>query len=99
MGALETRDEPAATAAVLGAHDAGVPAEDLLLDVIGSVQAGIGAEWAAGRIGVAQEHAAIAIQDRAFTAFTESRHHRRIRREGTRCNRDGTGQADTAPAR
>ncbi|CAM5668260.1 hypothetical protein [Streptomyces narbonensis] len=33
--ALEARDEPAATAAVLGAHDAGVPAEDLLLGVIG----------------------------------------------------------------
>ncbi|MER6479338.1 cobalamin B12-binding domain-containing protein [Streptomyces filamentosus] len=67
--ALETRDEQAATAAVLGAHDAGVPAEDLLLDVIGPVQAEIGAEWAAGRIGVAQEHAATAIQDRVVGAL------------------------------
>ncbi|WP_037707374.1 B12-binding domain-containing protein [Streptomyces griseus] len=67
--ALETRDERAATAAVLGAHDAGVPAEDLLLDVIGPVQAGIGAEWAAGRVGVAQEHAATAIQDRVVGAL------------------------------
>ncbi|MFC8511195.1 B12-binding domain-containing protein [Streptomyces sp. NPDC057411] len=67
--ALEARDETAAAAAVLGAHDAGVPAEDLLLDVIGPVQAGIGAEWAAGRIGVAQEHAATAIQDRVVAAL------------------------------
>ncbi|MFE5913998.1 B12-binding domain-containing protein [Streptomyces wedmorensis] len=67
--ALEARDEPAATAAVLGAHDAGVPAEDLLLDVIGSVQARVGAEWATGRIGVAQEHAATAIQDRVVAAL------------------------------
>ncbi|WP_033211485.1 cobalamin B12-binding domain-containing protein [Streptomyces wedmorensis] len=67
--ALEARDEPAATAAVLGAHDAGVPAEDLLLDVIGPVQARVGAEWATGRIGVAQEHAATAIQDRVVAAL------------------------------
>ncbi|MEU5217049.1 cobalamin B12-binding domain-containing protein [Streptomyces sp. NPDC020807] len=67
--ALEARDEAAATAAVLGAHDAGVPAEDLLLDVIGPVQAAIGAEWAAGRVGVAQEHAATAVQDRVVAAL------------------------------
>ncbi|MFH9738768.1 B12-binding domain-containing protein [Streptomyces roseolus] len=68
--ALETRDEPAATAAVLGAHDAGVPAEDLLLDVIGAVQARVGTEWAADRIGVAQEHAATAIQERVVAALS-----------------------------
>ncbi|MFF0482903.1 B12-binding domain-containing protein [Streptomyces sp. NPDC004435] len=67
--ALEARDEQAAAAAVLGAHDAGVPAEELLLDVIGPVQARIGAEWAADRIGVAQEHAATAIQDRVVAAL------------------------------
>ncbi|MFE9045581.1 B12-binding domain-containing protein [Streptomyces sp. NPDC007818] len=67
--ALEARDEPAAAAAVLDAHDTGVPAEDLLLDVIGPAQARIGAEWAAGRIGVAQEHAATAIQDRVVAAL------------------------------
>ncbi|MGW6540879.1 cobalamin B12-binding domain-containing protein [Streptomyces sp. NPDC055051] len=67
--ALEARDERAAAAAVLGAHDAGVPAEELLLDVIGPVQARIGAEWAADRIGVAQEHAATAIQDRVVAAL------------------------------
>ncbi|MFG3193696.1 cobalamin B12-binding domain-containing protein [Streptomyces omiyaensis] len=67
--ALAARDEAAATAAVLDAHDAGAPAEDLLLDVIGAVQARVGAEWAAGRIGVAQEHAATAIQDRVVGAL------------------------------
>ncbi|MEX0172789.1 cobalamin B12-binding domain-containing protein [Streptomyces sp. LMG1-1-1.1] len=84
--ALEARDEPAATAAVLGAHDAGVPAEDLLLDVIGPAQARVGAEWAAGRIGVAQEHAATAIQDRVVAALA----HRTA--DGTR-PRPETGEA------
>ncbi|MFB7512017.1 B12-binding domain-containing protein [Streptomyces sp. NPDC056144] len=82
--ALDARDEQAATAAVLGAHDAGVPAEDLLLDVIGPVQAGIGVEWAAGRIGVAQEHAATAIQDRVVAALAH-------RAEGTAAPRPETG--------
>ncbi|MFF5927920.1 cobalamin B12-binding domain-containing protein [Streptomyces hydrogenans] len=67
--ALGARDEAAATAAVLDAHDEGAPAEDLLLDVIGPVQARLGGEWAAGRIGVAQEHAATAIQDRVVAAL------------------------------
>ncbi|MEU8760310.1 cobalamin-dependent protein [Streptomyces sp. NPDC048659] len=84
--ALEARDEPAATAAVLGAHDAGIPAEDLLLDVIGPVQAGIGAEWAAGRIGVAQEHAATAIQDRVVSVLAH-------RTAGAAGPRPGTGEA------
>ncbi|MER7950595.1 cobalamin B12-binding domain-containing protein [Streptomyces sp. NPDC096079] len=67
--ALEARDEAAAGAAVLGAHDAGTSVEDLLLDVIGPVQARVGVEWATGRIGVAQEHAVTAIQDRVIAAL------------------------------
>ncbi|MEV5974733.1 cobalamin B12-binding domain-containing protein [Streptomyces sp. NPDC051921] len=67
--ALQARDEAAAAAAVLDAHDAGTAVEDLLLDVIGPVQARVGGEWAAGRIGVAQEHAATAIQDRVIAAL------------------------------
>ncbi|MGW0118580.1 cobalamin B12-binding domain-containing protein [Streptomyces sp. NPDC003327] len=67
--ALGERDEAAAAAAVLDAHAAGAPTEDLLLDVIGAVQARVGAEWAAGRLGVAQEHAATAIQDRVVAAL------------------------------
>ncbi|MFH8725227.1 B12-binding domain-containing protein [Streptomyces termitum] len=67
--ALGARDEAAAASAVLGAHDAGAPAEELLLDVIAPVQARVGAEWAAGRLGVAQEHAATAIQERVVAAL------------------------------
>ncbi|MFD9051927.1 cobalamin B12-binding domain-containing protein [Streptomyces zaomyceticus] len=67
--ALEARDEAAAADAVFDAHDAGTTTEDLLLDVIGPVQARVGGEWAAGRIGVAQEHAVTAIQDRVIAAL------------------------------
>ncbi|GGU97597.1 cobalamin-binding protein [Streptomyces litmocidini] len=67
--ALGERDEEAAAAAVLDARDAGTPVEEVLLDVIGSVQARLGRAWAAGRISVAQEHAATAIQDRLVAAL------------------------------
>ncbi|WP_329274744.1 cobalamin B12-binding domain-containing protein [Streptomyces sp. NBC_00691] len=67
--ALTARDETAAAQAVFDAHDAGATKEDLLLDVIGPVQARVGGEWAAGRIGVAQEHAVTAIQDRVIAAL------------------------------
>ncbi|MFD8522671.1 B12-binding domain-containing protein [Streptomyces capillispiralis] len=43
--------------------------EGLLLDVVAAVQEKIGAEWAANRIGVAQEHAATAINERVITAL------------------------------
>ncbi|WP_395509631.1 B12-binding domain-containing protein [Streptomyces racemochromogenes] len=62
-------DEPAAIGAVVRALDEGMGAEDLLLDVIASVQGRVGREWAADRITVAQEHAATAINDRAVTAL------------------------------
>ncbi|MFD9614556.1 B12-binding domain-containing protein [Streptomyces sp. NPDC059083] len=75
--ALEARDETAAASAVFDAHDAGATAEELLLDVIGPVQARVGGEWAAGRIGVAQEHAATAIQDRVIAALAHRDPHRR----------------------
>ncbi|MFG3345791.1 B12-binding domain-containing protein [Streptomyces sp. NPDC048018] len=67
--ALGARDEEAAAAAVFEACDTGTPLEDVLLDVIGPVQARVGREWAAGRLGVAQEHAATAIQDRVIAAL------------------------------
>lgn len=44
--ALTARDETAAAQAVFDAHDAGATKEDLLLDVIGPVQARVGGEWA-----------------------------------------------------
>ncbi|WP_373024354.1 MULTISPECIES: cobalamin B12-binding domain-containing protein [Streptomyces] len=61
-------DEAATVGAVLCALDDGMAAEDLLLDVIASVQGRVGREWAANRITVAQEHAATAINDRAVAA-------------------------------
>ncbi|WP_228979482.1 B12-binding domain-containing protein [Streptomyces sp. DH12] len=64
------RDEPAAHRAVLTALDAGATVEDVLLDVIAAVQAKVGAEWAADRIGVAQEHAATAIHERVVAAVS-----------------------------
>ncbi|MFG3040591.1 B12-binding domain-containing protein [Streptomyces sp. NPDC048330] len=67
--ALDARDEHAAAATVFAARDAGIPVEDLLLDVIGPVQAKVGREWAAGRLTVAQEHAVTAIQDRVIAAL------------------------------
>ncbi|MFJ9809160.1 B12-binding domain-containing protein [Streptomyces sp. NPDC101158] len=67
--ALAARDEEEAAAAVFDACDAGTPLEDVLLDVIGPVQARVGREWAAGRLSVAQEHAVTAIQDRVIAAL------------------------------
>lgn len=59
-------DEDAAVALVRRALDDGVDEETLLLDVIAPAQARIGAEWAANRITVAQEHAGTAINERVM---------------------------------
>ena len=67
------RDEYAAAATVFALLDDGVPAEDVLLDVIATVQRKVGVEWAANRITVAAEHAATAINDRVIAALA---HHR-----------------------
>lgn len=67
--AVSLRDEPAAVAAVLAAVDAGADPEAVLVEVIAPVQRRVGAEWAANRISVAQEHAATAINDRAVAAL------------------------------
>lgn len=64
-------DEQAGVAAVLSAVDAGMAAEDALLEVIAPVQRRIGTEWAANRITVAQEHAATAINDRVIAALAQ----------------------------
>jgi methanogenic corrinoid protein MtbC1 len=68
-GAVADRDEYAAVATVFAALDAGMTAEDVLLEVIAPVQDKVGLEWAAGRINVAQEHAATAISDRVIAAL------------------------------
>ena len=69
--AVMARDEYAARDVVSEALDDGLPAESVLLDVIGAVQRRIGAEWAAARINVAQEHAATAINERAIATLSD----------------------------
>jgi methanogenic corrinoid protein MtbC1 len=68
-GAVIDCDEYAAVASIYAAMDAGLPAEDALLDVIAPVQFKIGSEWAANRVSVAQEHAASAINERVIGAL------------------------------
>ncbi|MFI8952029.1 B12-binding domain-containing protein [Streptomyces sp. NPDC053750] len=67
--AVRARDEGTAEQVVFGALDAGVGAEDVLLDIIVPVQRRVGAEWAAARFSVAQEHAATAIHERIIAAM------------------------------
>ncbi|MFP8882943.1 cobalamin B12-binding domain-containing protein [Streptomyces mangrovi] len=67
--AVREGDEYAASEAVFAALDAGTDPEAVLLDVIAPVQRKVGAEWAADRITVAQEHAATAINDRIIAAL------------------------------
>ncbi|GAA2252708.1 cobalamin-binding protein [Streptomyces ruber] len=62
--------------------DAGLDRETLLLEVIGGVQAKVGAEWAAARITVAQEHAATAVNERVIAALTPRRPDRKDVRRG-----------------
>ncbi|WP_051722777.1 B12-binding domain-containing protein [Streptomyces albus] len=64
-------DEYAATRTALGALDAGLDAESVLLDVIGAVQRKVGVEWAANRMSVAGEHAATAINDRVIAVISQ----------------------------
>lgn len=66
-------DENLAAETVEGALAGGLPEEALLLDVIAPVQARIGAEWAANRISVAQEHAATAINERVVAHLAHRR--------------------------
>jgi methanogenic corrinoid protein MtbC1 len=67
--ALMVRDESAALAAAWTALDQGVPPESVVLDLVGAAQSRVGAEWAANRLGVAQEHAATALGDRVLAAL------------------------------
>ncbi|UXA17983.1 B12-binding domain-containing protein [Mycobacterium sp. SMC-4] len=70
-------DEYTAIQVVFGALERGMPAEDVLLEVIAPVQQRVGMEWAANRITVAQEHAATAINDRVIAALA---HHPGVHR-------------------
>jgi methanogenic corrinoid protein MtbC1 len=66
-------DEPAAADVVHRALDGGLGEEALLLDVIAPVQGRLGLEWAAGRVSVAQEHAATAINERVVAVLAHRR--------------------------
>lgn len=65
-------DEVGAARTVRAAVEAGNGFESVLLDLIAPVQARVGAEWAANRISVAQEHAATAINDRVITLTADA---------------------------
>ncbi|WLQ42162.1 cobalamin-dependent protein [Streptomyces laculatispora] len=67
--AVSARDEFGAADIVFAALDGGLAAETVLLDLIAPVQATVGAEWAANRLSVAQEHAATAISERVIAAL------------------------------
>ncbi|WP_436789744.1 cobalamin B12-binding domain-containing protein [Yinghuangia sp. YIM S10712] len=67
--AVSGRDEYAARHVVFALRDVGVSVEDILLDVVAPVQRKVGAEWAADRLTVAQEHAATAIHERVIAAL------------------------------
>ncbi|AIA01288.1 B12-binding domain-containing protein [Streptomyces noursei] len=69
--AVRAGDEYAAGTGVRDALTDGVPPETLLLDVIGGVQRRVGAEWAANRLSVAQEHAATAINERVIALLAQ----------------------------
>ncbi|MBM7167685.1 cobalamin-dependent protein [Streptomyces sp. G44] len=68
--AVSTGDEHAATSTVFDALEHGLPAQEVLLELIAPVQRRVGEEWAANRLTVAQEHAASAINDRAIAALS-----------------------------
>ncbi|BAJ26354.1 MULTISPECIES: cobalamin-dependent protein [Kitasatospora] len=63
-------DQARAAALAVAALERGLHPEELLLDVIGALQARIGREWAADRITVIQEHAATAVNERVVAVVT-----------------------------
>lgn len=67
--AVMAGDEYTARDVATSALTSGMPAETVLLDVIGAVQLRLGTEWAAARINVTQEHAATAINERVIAAL------------------------------
>ncbi|RSN46951.1 cobalamin-binding protein [Streptomyces sp. WAC 04229] len=63
-------DEGAALALVRQVRTSRADPETLLVDVVADIQRRIGAAWAEGRLTVAREHAATAINDRVVTLLT-----------------------------
>ncbi|MER5884136.1 cobalamin B12-binding domain-containing protein [Streptomyces sp. NPDC001941] len=70
--AVRDGDEITASMVVLDLLEAGTDPVTALLDVVAPVQARVGAEWAANRLTVAQEHAATAINDRVIAALAQA---------------------------
>ncbi|WP_053708518.1 cobalamin B12-binding domain-containing protein [Streptomyces sp. NRRL B-3648] len=71
--AVADGDEYAAADVLHTAAADGVDEETLLLEVIAPVQERTGTEWAAGRISVAQEHSATAINERVVVGLAHRR--------------------------
>ncbi|MFD8738761.1 B12-binding domain-containing protein [Streptomyces sp. NPDC059618] len=67
--AVHQGDEHRATAVVLDLLESSADPETVLLDLIAPVQARVGAEWAANRLTVAQEHTATAIHERVIAVL------------------------------
>ncbi|HEY3482219.1 MAG TPA: cobalamin B12-binding domain-containing protein [Streptomyces sp.] len=67
--AVMGRDEFRAAGVVFDALENGMDAETVLLDLLAPVQVRVGAEWAANRLSVTQEHAASAITERIIAAL------------------------------
>lgn len=89
--AVAEGDEYTAVALVQDAAARHVDGETLLLDVIARVQERIGTEWAAGRLTVAQEHAATAINERVVAILA---HHPSFARRGAPRGRVTVGCVD-----
>jgi methanogenic corrinoid protein MtbC1 len=63
-------DEYGAVEMVLDLFDAGVPAQRILVDLIGATQETVGRLWAADKWSIAREHAATSVNERAVAALT-----------------------------
>jgi methanogenic corrinoid protein MtbC1 len=63
-------DEYAAVELVLGLLAGGMPAQRILVDLIGRAQEQVGALWAADEWSIAREHAATAVSERAVSAIS-----------------------------
>jgi methanogenic corrinoid protein MtbC1 len=68
-------DERGATDLVTTLLDDGVPAQRIIVDLIGGAQRRVGELWAANRWSVAREHAATAVGERALATVAGRTHH------------------------
>ncbi|GIF15954.1 cobalamin B12-binding domain-containing protein [Actinoplanes teichomyceticus] len=69
-------DEYAATRMALDLLDDGVPAQRIMIDLIGGTQARVGELWAGNEWSVAREHAATAVNERVLAALAAQVHTR-----------------------